>query len=95
MRILKPPVPFPTPIKSKVKTIGPPSGSAPQSPSGAALEKHFSKSVELKNFLQDILKNFLQSPNLLYSTTKYFFILQTIAKTDLTFKWHKKFYKHT
>ena len=31
---LKPPVPFPTPIKWKVKTIGPPSGSAPQSPSG-------------------------------------------------------------
>ena len=34
MRILKPPVPLPTPIKCKVKTIGPLSGSAPQSPSG-------------------------------------------------------------
>ena len=31
---LKPPVPLPTPIKCKVKTIGPLSGSAPQSPSG-------------------------------------------------------------
>ena len=34
MRILKPPVPLPTPIKCKVKTIGPLSGSAQQSPSG-------------------------------------------------------------
>ena len=31
---LKPPVPLPTPIKCKVKTIGPLSGSAAQSPSG-------------------------------------------------------------
>ena len=31
---LKPPVPLPTPIKCKVKTIGPLSGSALQSPSG-------------------------------------------------------------
>ena len=31
---LKPPVPLPTPIKCKVKTIGPLSGSAQQSPSG-------------------------------------------------------------
>ena len=47
----KPPVPFPTPIKSKIKTIGPPSGSALQSPSGGYNIRDVSKrAIEYLDF---------------------------------------------